>query len=261
MQRQLQRLQNNDAVLMSGEERNQELAGGMVEELVTRGNRRWRVRHAREEANIRNMFLQVCKDHPLREQLSTGEGISKELLLDAHRTMQVKYSIHDAGVNKRGRRKGLGLFAAEDIKANQPLYGNWQDNEVSKLMAVVPYSKQKLMESIAGEFSKSVVQQLTQWCEDNWLTDTEGTLCEMDDNHYVNHSPNPNVKACMNFNPPIAFNGMCAIRDIAAGEEFTENYQEELLDTKRSDHFWKVVEKAAGKHVAQGNGCPSESNV
>jgi len=158
-------------------------------------------------------------------------------------TFEVPYRINFAG------KKGLGAFATEPILQSKPVYGRWKKQEVQHFLHVIPYSMINVAKSVAHSFPKDVVAQLLQWCESNWLTVDDrvapnllerGLLCEMDDEHFVNHDDNPNIAPCPNLQQ-----GLCALRDIAAGEELLEDYNRELLDDSESDIFGNNIKRAA----------------
>lgn len=176
-------------------------------------------------------------------------------------TIKVRYSVRDAGYNANGRRKGLGLFAEEPIKKGQPVYGNWSEPKVARRLVVIPYSALEVMKSVAAEFPKDIVNQLFEWCEDNWISETDGLLCEMDAERYVNHDSRPNMDTCSYLPAPYnsSFPGQCALRDIAPGEELTENYKIEVLDTEESESFQAAVKRFAGAHARHDGECPASA--
>lgn len=206
------------------------------------------------EKEVHALFGEACLERPYRWKLSHQQGLWHEDKPAALQqiTMKVLYSIRDAGFNPEGRHKGLGLFAEEDIEAGQPIYGNWSERSVQGNLAIIPYKAWKAVKSVAKDYPTDVIKQFFEWCEDNWLTDVDGMLCEMDNEHYANHDPKPNMEVCEYLPKPLhsGFNGMCAVRDIKKGEELTENYDVEMLDNDKSTEFLKEVEAVAGT----GNG-------
>lgn len=219
-------------------------------DFIKRGNRNWQVTHHKNFQAIHSLFMKTCDEHNLRKRLMHHQSASARQKW--HRTMKVKYHIKNAGHDHNGKAKGLGLFAAENIKKHQPVYGDWNRTVVWRRMIVIPYTSLQSAKLAANNFPKQIVSQLFQWCEDNWLTGTQGLLCEMDDQHYVNHSPKPNLEQC----PFLThFNGMCAARNIAVGEELLEDYNSELLDNERSDSF--ISEVLASARKGEASGCPA----
>jgi len=159
-------------------------------------------------------------------------------------TFAVKYTVRPAGGTK-----GLGVFAAEPIARGRRVYGGWEKPDVQRLLRVIPFSMLKVAKSVAKKFPRDVVSQLLQWCEQNWLGAIDevhhsllrpGLLCEMDDEHFVNNDANPNLDNC---GPKEG--SVCAIRDIAVGEELLENYDDSQLDSRKSESFCKELEMAA----------------
>lgn len=218
------------AGLQLGKLRN--LAGGRVSDAWLMQGRRSLLPHVsvaqhKSTDDIRKMFEAAQAD--LQRRHAAGFAGFK----GTGSTFQVRYSIKPAG------NKGLGAFAEEAIHKGQSVYGHWTKPEVRHMLHVIPTGMLNTAESVAATFSKDVVGQLLQWCEDNWLTDETGIVCEMDDEHFINHDSNPNLVYCG------ANKGMCASRDIAAGEELVEDYRDEELDTKQSEMFAAKIQKAA----------------
>lgn len=159
-------------------------------------------------------------------------------------TFAVKYTVRPAGGTK-----GLGVFAAEPIAKGRRVYGGWEKPDVQSFLKVIPFSMLKVAKSVASKFPKDVVSQLLQWCELNWLSPEDevnpsllrsGLLCEMDDEHFVNNDENPNIDNC----GPVE-GSVCALRDIAIGEELLENYNDSQLDSIKSESVCKEIELAA----------------
>lgn len=53
--------------------------------------------------------------------------------------------------------------------------------------------------------------------------DSDCWYLSVDNERFLNHSPMPNT-ACQDYNGDITLTALCAVRDIEAGEELTEDY-------------------------------------
>lgn len=96
---------------------------------------------------------------------------------------------------------GVGLFAARDIPRGTKV---WEFNELVDL-AIAPGDLDRLPEP-----ARSVVQRLSYFSAEMnaWILSADGA-------QYMNHADDPNV------------GDDTALKDIAAGEELTENYRDE----------------------------------
>lgn len=96
---------------------------------------------------------------------------------------------------------GVGLFAAQDIPKGTRI---WEFNKFVDL-AIAP----KDLESLTGP-ARETVERLSYYCDEQ-----EAYILSADGAQYMNHSEDPNIDDDI------------ALRDIAEGEELTEDYGEE----------------------------------
>jgi hypothetical protein len=196
------------------------------------------------EETLKEMFDAACDDLRRRRKPHfigfNGTG----------KTFHVRYRIAPAG------HKGLGAFAAESVKYGTKVYGDFWKPAIKHYLHVVPDSMFEVAKSVASKYPKDVVKHLMQWCEGNFLTREGGILCELDDEHFVNSDSKPNIAPCSwRDDTDDGKDGLCAVRDIAVGEELLEDYNAEGLDDDDSDHFANALIKKAGSHVGAATKC------
>jgi len=137
----------------------------------------------------------------------------------SHPSYKISYAIAPAG------KKGLGAFTAQDVKAGATVYCDLPDRYIS-----IVEEHTSLAGAVAAQFSEGVVKRAIGWCSRDYVCGTRNSvICEQDDGRYFNHDSNPSTKACAD--RPTC---LCASRRLRAGDELTEDYEEDHLDTRRA---------------------------
>ncbi len=116
--------------------------------------------------------------------------------------LQVKTYLDKSSIN------GLGLFAAEDIKAGDLVwrYVPWFDKSFDK-------SEHASIQKIIAPF-RDFLEKYAYYDKQ-----MEMFILSCDDDRFTNHSDSPNTR-------PNSFGDMLAVKDIKRGEEITANYYE-----------------------------------
>ena len=100
---------------------------------------------------------------------------------------------------------GVGLFAAQDIPKGTKV---WEFNPLVDV-TIAPEDLDKLSAP-----SRETIERLAYFCDER-----NAYIVSADGAHYMNHSDDPSVRDDV------------AVRDIAAGEELTEDYGHEYGET------------------------------
>jgi SET domain-containing protein len=119
--------------------------------------------------------------------------------------------------------KGRGVIALKAIKAGTEI-------DVAHVILITPEEWEKIKQTCLYDFA-------FEWCgEGAGITHA----LAMGSGEFINHSYEPNAKYCMDYEKKLIT--FSTIKDIAAGEEITVNYNGEV-DKKDKLWFDPVVEK------------------
>lgn len=149
---------------------------------------------------------------------------------------KIHYSIAPAG------KKGLGAFAAQEVQKGDAVYCNHNSGFI-----VIDEKHMSLVQSIAVEFPIETVERALGWCSEDYVCDTrKSLLCELDDGKFFNHDSNPSTVQCGDDD-----RCSCATRDLKPGDELTEDYDAEGLDSRDSDRYTYILLQSAYRREAR----------